>query len=477
MRETEDVLASELSKLTMQERTKAMDDLHCVGEDLEETPSMIEQTLEMVDEAVHLKHDEFYDMAARQNRAYVEDRSFRLRFIRANLHGVEKSVSQIYHFLRNKAKYFGAESLGRDITINDLNEEDRELLMSGIYHVQAERDQNGRVILYTFSELNGKCRAESLCRVAYYVYFNILSAITEVQTKGLVLVFYDNTKIDDVPTVPTLGLTVALMDMVKCLPIRFTAFHLCMKTRHGKLNLFDPLTKVVCNIMEEYTRVRTKLHYGSDLELQYGIRGHGISIRSCPVDSDDDLREDIKNIWLHDYLKTEVSINSKRAAQPSGSTFCGTAAVPSLEDHPLDFDALHHSLDHDAQELFGNFPCAMLSGNAAAMPSAAAGIEGDQGNCARITPTENDILLGRGRFAQNNLGNICFRDFVGNRKNEYDEAPRGRRREIITEMRRILSSRGVRFLKQIEKDVWVESSSKETDKKIAQLFREFRKQK
>ena len=79
MKETEDVLAKELSKLTFQERTKVMDDLHCVGDDLKETPEMIERSLEMFDEALHNEKDSFYDMAASQNRAYVEDNSFRLR--------------------------------------------------------------------------------------------------------------------------------------------------------------------------------------------------------------------------------------------------------------------------------------------------------------------------------------------------------------------------------------------------------------
>ena len=37
MKETEDLLASEMNKLSVQERSKALDDLHCVGEELKET--------------------------------------------------------------------------------------------------------------------------------------------------------------------------------------------------------------------------------------------------------------------------------------------------------------------------------------------------------------------------------------------------------------------------------------------------------
>lgn len=186
MKETEGVLASEMSKLTIQERTKAMDDLHCVGEDLEETPGMMERSLQMFGTALQQhEHDAFYDMARRQNRAYVEDPSFRIRFIRANYHDVDKAVSQMLLFLQTKAKYFGTECIGRDITFKDLSEDDRELLMSGAYHVQAERDQNGRTVVYALSKMIGRSKGESLCRVVYFIYFNVLGAIPEVQMKGV----------------------------------------------------------------------------------------------------------------------------------------------------------------------------------------------------------------------------------------------------------------------------------------------------
>jgi len=484
MTETDAFLASELSKLTIQERNRAMEDLHCVGEDLEETPEMIAQSMATFDEVLQQQHDSVYDMAARQNRAYVEDDSFRMRFIRANLHDTNKAVSQMRHFLRNKAKYFGTERIGRDITINDLNKDDRELLVSGVYHVQAERDQNGRIVVYTLSEMIGSCRVpETMCRVAYYVYFNVLSAIPEVQMKGVVYVFYDITKIDDMPTLPSLNLSVALADMIECLPVRFTAVHFCLKSRIGNLpNLFDPMLKVIWNLASQYSRVRTKLHYGSDLELQYGVRGHGISFKSCPINSEGEIREDILCVWLHEYLKTEESESnsSNPTKQPTKSSVGSSASLLS-DGLVLDFETLHHSLDDDTVGLFGNFNNEVLSGDIGAISSTAAGMEGSQGKqvakALRITPTDTDILLGRGRFIQNNLGNILFRDFVDKNYGEYNNANRARRWEIIAEMRKNLASRGVRFLKQVEKDMWVESTSEEIDKKIAQLFREVRKHK
>ena len=102
MKNTEDFLASELSKLSVQERSKALDDLHCVGDDLEDTPEMIENLLLEMDQVLQHKNAPIYNIAASQNRAYVEDPNFRIRFLRANYHDVEKAANQLINFLSQK---------------------------------------------------------------------------------------------------------------------------------------------------------------------------------------------------------------------------------------------------------------------------------------------------------------------------------------------------------------------------------------
>ena len=184
------MLSSELNKLSFQERTEALDDLHCVGNDLEESPELVQELLAEFDRTVQQKqqqqqHDPTYQEIAERHKAYIEDRSFRLKFLRANSHNVGKAATQMFHFLRNKAKYFGNDCIGREITFDDLNEEDRELLLSGTYHIQKDRDQSGRVIMYFLSEFLGSARTETCCRVAYYVYFNVLVSVPEVQMKGV----------------------------------------------------------------------------------------------------------------------------------------------------------------------------------------------------------------------------------------------------------------------------------------------------
>ena len=74
-----------------------------------------------------------------------------------------------------------------------------------------------------------------------------------------------------------------------------------------------------------------------------------------------------------------------------------------------------------------------------------------------VTPTDDDILLGRGRFAQYNPGNVRFRTLTAKYKDAYDTAPGRRRNGTVSEVCSVLRSEwgGRRFLKQIDTDVWV----------------------
>lgn len=162
----EDILASGMNKLSVQERAEAFDDVHCVGEELKESPEIIQQTLEEFERAVQAECNPTYEMAVDQNRAYVEDPTFRLKFLRANFYDVDRSVRQMINFLQHKAKYFGTDKIARDITLQDLNEEEVEVLFSkSPYHIQEGRDRTGRVVVQMFNTaIVGKGKVETLVR-------------------------------------------------------------------------------------------------------------------------------------------------------------------------------------------------------------------------------------------------------------------------------------------------------------------------
>ena len=92
-----------------------------------------------------------------------------------------------------------------------------------------------------------------------------------------------------------------------------------------------------------------------------------------------------------------------------------------------------------------------------------------------LRPTDNDVLLGRGKRIQTHPGNIRFRDWMHEHRAEYDNAYKFKRRRVALELKDRYAQRGVRFLKQTGNDEWTLAKDDETEEKVKQLFRSFRR--
>lgn len=165
LKPTTDLLAAGMSKLSIQEMSKALDDVHCVGEEVTEDIEMVRQLLVDFDDHVNVSRNPMYEIAAKQNRVFVEDEVFRLQFLRAQLYDAKKAVQQMMNFLKHKATYFGEDKLTKDITISDLNEDDLRLFRSGVFNIQQDKDRSGRLVLYVMNHLFAGCTADSMVRV------------------------------------------------------------------------------------------------------------------------------------------------------------------------------------------------------------------------------------------------------------------------------------------------------------------------
>ncbi|CAJ1937770.1 unnamed protein product [Cylindrotheca closterium] len=393
MKQTEAYLAAELNKLTVQERAKAMDDIHCVGEELNETPEMIEQSLREFDHLLQKMKTPTYEMAVNQNKAFVEDPSFRLRFLRCNMHDVNRSVRQMMEFLKHKATYFGEDNVAREITLDDLDDEDMSLLLSGLYHIQDGRDRKGRVVMHATTDMLGGCKTENIIHVAYYMWNNILLSIPEVQTKGLVIIFYDLTKPGKKFVMPRFN-TITYTNVLLSFPLRYSAMHMCLKKDTGNLPLYNALVNSSIYILPQQTRARIRLFYGTDIEIHYYLRSHGIPTDNCPVDFYGSLRMDILNNWFENHKATIDAGNDPSSGYP-----------------PLPQQALASERDWAAKAIIpeGVSDLGILLDN-------------------HRLPSSHDVLLGRGWKLQNHEGNVRFRLFVEGYIYAYDNTPRQQRR-------------------------------------------------
>jgi len=470
MKTSEDFLASEISKLSVQERSKALEDLHCVGEDLTETPELIETSLFEIDLILEERNDPIYEIAKRQNRAYVENPTFRLRFLRANHHDPEKAADQLIDFLSHKERYFGQDKLARDITLNDLNEDEMNLLTSGMWHIQDGTDKSGRMVVFLFHPLPGihGPSSETLIRVNYFIYFNLLGPLESVQRKGVVLCYYDMaTANNPTPTyLPRIDQYLKFVKFIATVPVRRTALHFCLKSMSvpGSLASNNIILGKLLQSLQRSVRTRARFHYGSDIELQYKLRSHhGFRPKTIPVDVCGNIRRDIMLVWFDKYVRNEwfrLHARATRfplsAAKQSSSAVVGEGHEHSVRNSSLD------SVDMQATTV--------SELGRRRNPTTAKAAE------RFVEPTPTDVLLGRGRGSYTHPGNARFRQFLKEYQEQYNNAPRYKRLQTQTDLTRMLMKDGVRFLKMSESgDGWVESDFSEAEKKVKQFFRSQKK--
>jgi hypothetical protein len=157
------LIASELSAMSIQEREQSYYDVHGVSGAIEETPEFVEAKLADLDlELTMLSNNskDAYLLAEAQDRDYVTNRKFRLKFLRADTFKAKIAAHRVVCFFEEKLKLFGPESLARDIKIGDLDKGDKVWLESGICQIHPQRDRAGRCVFIWIMALGPKGGSE-----------------------------------------------------------------------------------------------------------------------------------------------------------------------------------------------------------------------------------------------------------------------------------------------------------------------------
>ena len=146
----EALLAKELNELSLQEREAIMDDIHGVSRFAEETPELVESKLIELDDAIdkmYKKKKISYDRALFLSPTRVRDKKFRIMFLRADLWDVQKAARRLVKHFEYKSVLFGADKIVKTITMNDLDEDDMESLLTGSFQFAKSKDRAGRTVL------------------------------------------------------------------------------------------------------------------------------------------------------------------------------------------------------------------------------------------------------------------------------------------------------------------------------------------
>jgi len=328
-RQVDILLATELNKLSFNSRERINEEIHgvcCLAP--KETPEMLEIALVKLsmeldnipcsEKQGFLQSQQFFP----KNR-YVNDRSFRLMFLRCELFDVRKAAIRLVRHLDFVLETFdnNKELLGRPVRLTDLGPKSIKLLRSGSLQLLPVRDNSGRRVFVVSSF---KRDYDVLTRVQIYFYFqSVLSEDVENQRLGLVSLALPGEHFGKITKLPPRFERYKLTRFMLSAPIRFCAVHCCFPDT-AFFRLLSAAYAIGMHTSDS-TRFRLKFHTGADTEIRYQLMSYGIPVDQLPITSSGK----VKSGGFHQWLNVRARIESER--MESGAIVMGDINTNIIE--------------------------------------------------------------------------------------------------------------------------------------------------
>jgi hypothetical protein len=177
----EDSNRKKLNDLSMEERNRALHDLHGVADLPEETPELLSQKLDQLEvelqrqkqrNATSTAYQQATDEAGTEpsKKRYLE--KVKLQCLRADSYDVAKTASRVLRFFQLKLRLFGSTKLlPQDLGIQHIPKEDLPYLQSGFIQLLSQRDRSGRALLLMIGNLELNVPVETTVRIQTCCYF------------------------------------------------------------------------------------------------------------------------------------------------------------------------------------------------------------------------------------------------------------------------------------------------------------------
>jgi hypothetical protein len=143
----------EFGQLNPKDQVKVMKDVYGIEEPSSdvEGPGITEAALHRLEEElqVYVGKKKGVDTAMKDHSDFYKDEAFRLKFLKSDNFNPKLAARRLMKHLDKKLELFGAEKLSNKITLDDLNEDDLECLLSGGVQPLREKDRGGRTIFFS----------------------------------------------------------------------------------------------------------------------------------------------------------------------------------------------------------------------------------------------------------------------------------------------------------------------------------------
>ncbi|KAL3940972.1 MAG: hypothetical protein SGBAC_004580 [Bacillariaceae sp.] len=418
------LIASQMSRLSVDDREKVYMDVHGISDDVKESLEMVEHSLVGLQHEIDLLPDKrAYNMASQLHFNYVQDRDFRLAFLRCEKFDCQKAALRIIRHFQMKLDLFGMDKLTMDIVQDDLDAEAMDALYGSFGRFLNAFDSGGRIINCIFA-VPKLYKTDAVLRQGFY---NIMTAFrnANIQRRGGVTVYLAFGDIEQIAVKNNSDRDWKYPKLNQGTPMRVSAFHLCYNDEVVKENFavsgtsFNKDLKVRTRFFHGMFSSETdsfistppfsnpgfssSFHLGTVQECLQYLRGHGIDPACIPVNSEGEMTDKLQHCRrLEDQRKYE------RLNNPPRST-------------------IH-------------------------------------------VPFSQDVILGKGCPFQNHPGNKRVRELVDCFAKRYDKAERGDKKEIAQEIVDAIKQSGGYFLKQDGKQ-WIRVDNKVARKKVSATFR------
>eukprot|EP00934_Nitzschia_sp_Nitz4_P003174 Nitzschia sp. Nitz4//scaffold49_size126201//114290//115996//NITZ4_003661-RA/size126201-snap-gene-0.54-mRNA-1//1//CDS//3329553206//3164//frame0 len=433
-----DDLAQELNQLSISERQCVLYDLHGIDNEqrIHETPELIASTLFELETLFQTERHKgdlgILQLVESHAPARLHDRKFRLLFLRAELFVVKEAFHRMLQYFELTLQLFGELQLDRKLTVDDLKPEDREYLKTGWLQVSPFKDRAGRQIIFCSTEHGDFANhpVDSTIRCAFFILMSSLEDDEDFQRNGgVVIMSYYGAQRRFYP-----ALAWRAVKLHHALPMRIPATHALVKEQgFGHFVKFRKL-------WQRHRRMRSRVHYGTVMEVLYALMTFGVPSESVPLNLDGSIKLEAHLEWL-------------KRHDPSG----------------IHFSSLHKKIsDNTEGATTGNTPpVGMQTSSRQASPFPGELIP---------TPSRNDVLFGRGRPIQEHHGNIVFNNLLEAVRDQYDGLRRAEKTSMTYTIVAKIKRAGGRFLRPYpgNPDLWEEVDDSLARTKVSHTFRSLR---
>eukprot|EP00980_Cylindrotheca_fusiformis_P026058 scaffold15301_cov142-Cylindrotheca_fusiformis.AAC.7 len=445
-------LSASMGKLSLKDRETALEEVHGIVKNDREDVAFLQSKLQAMEECLSsIKRGTVYEKAEAIDPYFVSSREIRLLFLRGNRYDPQAGAEQLIKHFDRKFSLFGSEKLTRNITLYDLDDNDRMCLESGFCQILPQKDVAGRAILLILPGLRPDLDVQHGLRAMYYLCMTTLQESEEIQKKGIVKLAYA------VGRYKTRTNEAGLAQVAQCVsstPFPLGGMHLCF-------NASDYLEYVcyraIILALPTSAAAKTRTHFGTHMDCLYALRGYGIVEGSLP------LSQITANPLLHNHMtwyenRIKVDLNPVKPHTVSSS-----------------HETLVRKQDSENGDVTATFVCPSLT--------------------RKIEPRWGDILVSRliatlltlaktrlnfpkfGRQHQVHPGNIRLKKLLMDHSAEYEaiDGKKGKMafaQNFVTQMK----ASGSRFL-TFDQDIeaWTEVCDKRARNKVSKTIRNSRR--